>query len=85
MKLREDVAILTMIRFSQLCALAQKSRGGKDSRAAIYFGTFAVDQLCNRRANNHRQYATIPRGINAVCIFVAFDFRCNYFLRVPDV
>jgi hypothetical protein len=61
-----------MIRFSQLCALGLKCRGGKDSRAAIDFGTFGVYQQCYRHATNHRQYATAPQGINAVCIYVVF-------------
>ena len=61
-----------MIRFSQVCALGLKCRGGKDSRAAIDFGTFGVYQQCFRHATNHRQYATAPEGINAVSIFVVF-------------
>jgi hypothetical protein len=63
-----------MIRLSQMCALGLKGRGGKDSRAAIYFGTFGVYQQCNRHTTNHRQYATAPQGMNAVSIFVVFDF-----------
>lgn len=63
-----------MIRLSQLCALGLKGRRGKDSRAAIYFGTFGVYPQCNRHATNRRQYATAPQGINTVCIFVVFDF-----------
>jgi hypothetical protein len=59
-----------MIRFSQLRALGLKCRGGKDSRAAIDFGTFGVYQQCYRNATNHRQYATAPQGINAICVFV---------------
>jgi hypothetical protein len=74
-----------MSRFSQLCALGLKSRGGKDSRTAIYFGIFAVDQQCNRQATDHRQYATVPQGINAICVFVVFDFQCNYVFKVPNL
>jgi hypothetical protein len=58
-----------MLRFSQLCALGLKCRGGKDSRAAIDFGTFGVYQQCYRHATNHRQYVTAPQGINAICVF----------------
>jgi hypothetical protein len=55
-----------MIRFSQLSALGLKYRGGKDLRAAIRLGTTAVNYQRDRRAIDHRQYATAPQGINVV-------------------
>jgi len=70
-----------MIRFS-LCALGLKFRGGKDSRAAIDFGTFGVYQQCYRHTTNPRQYATAPQGINAIGIFaVFFIFEVVIFLK----
>lgn len=71
-KLIDLITVFTMIRFSQLCALGVKCRGGKDSRAAIDFGTFGVYQQYYRHATNHRQYATAPQGINASCIYAVF-------------